>query len=128
MHPRTTKEEVSRFLARLPQGQRGVVRDLRRETTPATAETVLWKSLSYHRPNLGGRIKGAVCLITPKSDGIHLDFIHGVAIPDPAHLLRGEAKSKRFVLVRGVGDVDRANLKGLIAAAAEYDPCHPSVP
>jgi hypothetical protein len=117
--------EVKTFWARLPRQQREVVEALRLlvlQAASGAAESILWGSLSYHRPSFGGRIKGAVCLITPKADCIHLGFIHGASIPDPHRLLCGGGKAKRFVPVRSLADINREELRGLIHAAAEYDP------
>ncbi len=113
------------LLASLPRRQAqivGALRRLIRQTAPETTETVFWGSLSYHRADFGGRIKGAVCLITPRPDCVHLGFIHGSAIADPLHLLQGSGKAKRFVPILGVQDIDRRALSGLVRAAAEYDP------
>jgi hypothetical protein len=121
----TSTEKVADFLARVPPQQRQIVEALRRlilQVVPETAETVFWDSLSYHRTSFGGRIKGAVCLITPKAECVHLGFIHGASLADPHHLLRGSGKAKRFVPIRSVMDADRQVLGGLIKAAAAYDP------
>ena len=117
--------EVQAFLADLSPEQRRLVAALRlliRQTAPETDETILWHSLSYHRPNLGGRIKGAVCLITPRSGCVHLGFIHGSALSDPLRLLHGAGKAKRFVALRRITDIDQRALGDLVKAAAEYDP------
>lgn len=116
------------FLARLPEPQRKIARALRaliRQAVPEIAETVLWGSLSYHRPKIGGRVKGAVCLITPKPDAVHLAFIHGIALPDPAHLLRGTRRSKRLIPLRDIAEVKTRELAGLIEAAGKYIPGKP---
>lgn len=125
MRSKQTADEVRAFLARVPHEQRKIIATLRRivrRAAPEATESVLWESLSYHRANFGGRIKGAVCLITPKADGVHLCFIHGAAIADPHGLLRGERKAKRFVPIRSTGDIREAALTRLIKAAATYDP------
>jgi hypothetical protein len=113
------------FLARVSASQRPIITALRtliHEMVPESAETVLWDSLSYHRPNLGGRIKGAVCLITPTPDAVHLGFIHGAALADPENLLRGSLKSKRFVPIQKLSDIDKKSLGALIRAAGNYLP------
>ena len=116
---------VNGLLAKLPPDQFQIVVALRRlirKTTSGTEETVLWKSLSYHRPGLGGRIAGAVCLITPKADCVHLGFIRGAVLRDPHRLLRGTGKAKRFVPLRRIQEVHRAELQALIWAAAGHNP------
>ncbi len=125
MPTHSSATEVGIFLASLPRRQKqivGALRRLIRRIAPETTETVLWGSLSYHRPAFGGRIKGAVCLITPRPDCVHLGFVHGSAIADPVKLLRGSGKAKRFVPIWRVQDIDRPALSSVVRAAAEYDP------
>ena len=125
MRTRLTAEELKAFVAHLPPQHSKVVATLRRlihRAAPNAAETLLWDSLSYHRQTFGGRIKGAICLITPRLDCVHLGFIHGAAIADPDHLLRGAGKAKRFVPIRDVRDIDGQALSRLVKAAGEYDP------
>ena len=116
---------LKEFLDRLTPGQRRIITPLRRlirRAAPDAAETILWGSLSYHRPGFGGRIKGAVCLLTPKPDGVHLGFIHGAALADPKGLLRGSAKSKRVVVIRDCREIDAPTVEALVRAADRYDP------
>ena len=131
MSTQSSAVEVEIFLASLPRRQArivGALRRLIRQSAPETTETVLWGGLSYHRTEFGGRIKGAVCMITPRPDCVHLGFIHGSAIADPFHLLRGSGKAKRFVPILRVKDIDRQALSGLVRAAAKYDPRRESQP
>ena len=64
------------------------LRDVVRRTVPHAEESLLWGGLSYHRPQVGGRVKGAVCQIVVKRGQVRLDFIHGVRLADPCGLLR----------------------------------------
>ncbi|WP_158305478.1 DUF1801 domain-containing protein [Opitutus terrae] len=112
-------------MATLPPGQRKIAQALRRlvrETVPSATETVLWRSLSYHRPELRGRIKGAVCLITPKHTCVNLEFIHGARLPDPRRLLRGSGREKRFVQLYEEQTVDWVSLREFVVKAARYEP------
>ena len=85
------------FLRHLPPGTRGLVSALRavvRRNVPLAEESVLWGGLSYHRPEVGGRVKGAVCQIVVKGGAVRLDFIHGIRLKDPSRLLRGRLLDK----------------------------------
>lgn len=89
--------EVREFLRSLPPASRGVVSALRavvRRAVPDVEESVLWGGLSYHRPSVGGRVKGAVCLIGVKQGKVRLDFIHGVRLADPMRILKGQKRKK----------------------------------
>jgi hypothetical protein len=116
-----TRDELNAYFQSIPPDKRRLVRSLRalvRRTIPRTEETLLWGGLSYHRPEIGGRVKGAVCLIGIRDDRVELAFIHGVRLPDPRGLLRGTRKSKRSVPITKVADVRQAGLASLIREAA----------
>jgi hypothetical protein len=121
-----TDADLRSFLAPLSARERGLVRVLRRvirQTIPRAEESLLWGALSYHRPEVGGRVKGAVCLIVTRRGQVRLDFIHGIRLADPAGLLRGEGVSKRFVPIESVADAERRELAALLqtAAAVEFE-------
>ena len=121
----TPATDVHDFLDALPLHLREIVdalRDLVRDAAPETEESVLWNGLSYHVPEKGGRVKGAVCQVTPMSDYVHLGFIHGAFLEDTERLLRGDRKSKRQVPIRSSRDLPRAALHRLIRTAVEYHP------
>ena len=112
----------------LPAETRDVVRALRdvvRRAAPQAEESLLWGSLSYHRPAVGGRVKGAVCLVTAKHGRVRLEFIHGVRLPDPQGVLRGSLVSKRFVEIDTVADAKRPEIAALVREAAAFDPSGP---
>jgi len=89
-----------------------------REAAPEAEESVLWGGLSYHRPQVGGRVKGAVCQIVAKQGKVRLEFIHGVRLADPHGLLQGRRISKRFVPIGCPADAERPEVAALIRAAA----------
>lgn len=129
--PRTSRvseakpADVHEFLDKLAPDAREVVEALREviaHIIPAAAETVVWDALSYHRPWLGGRVKGAVCQIVAKHGLIRLDFIHGAAFADPHGLLQGTRLAKRFVPIPTVASAQRAEIADLIEQAARWDP------
>ena len=113
------------FLEDLPPQAARVVRALRqvvRRAVPQAEESLLWGGLSYHRPEVGGRVKGAVCQIVAKRGRVRLDFIHGIRLEDPARLLRGDRVSKRHVPVETVAEARRPAIVALIREAAALDP------
>ncbi len=119
------------FLDALPPATRRIVDELRRvigENAPAAEESLLWGSISYHRPVVGGRVKGAVCLITVKRGGVRLDFIHGVRLADPHGLLQGDGVSKRIVPVGSPDDARRPGVAALIREAALCPAAMPEKP
>jgi hypothetical protein len=116
---------VAAFLNALPPESRELVlalRDVVRRTVPHAEESLLWGSLSYHRPQVGGRVKGAVCQIVAKGGQVRMDFLHGIRLADPCGLLQGEGVSKRFVPIGAVADAERPEVTALIRQAAALDP------
>ncbi len=116
---------VAKFLNALPPATKELVSALRnviRRTALGAEESVLWGGLSYHRPHVGGRVKGAVCQIVVKGDRVRLDFIHGIRLADPSGLLQGDRASKRFVIIETVPDTERPEIIALVKQAAALDP------
>ena len=116
---------VEAFLDALPPDTRQLVLALRyvvRRTVPHAEESILWGNLSYHRPQVGGRVKGAVCQVVAKGGQVRLDFIHGIWLADPCGLLQGDRVSKRFVPIGVIEDAERPEVTALIRQAAALDP------
>jgi hypothetical protein len=116
---------VEAFLDALPPERRELflaLRDVVRRTVPHAEESLLWGSLSYHRPQVGGRVKGGVCQIVAKGGQVRLDFIHGIRLADPCGLLQGDGVSKRYVPIGTVADAERPEIVALIREAAALDP------
>ena len=116
---------VEGFLDALPRDTSQLVRalwDVVRRTVPQAEESLLWGGLSYHRPQVGGRVKGAVCQIVAKDGQVRLDFIHGIRLADPCRLLQGDRLSKRFIPIGTIADAERPEVAALIREAAALDP------
>lgn len=116
-----THADLKEYLDALPGEVRELVIALRkviRRRVPDAEESILWDGLSYHLPEVGGRVKGAVCQINAKRGQVRLDFIHGIHLPDPRGLLQGDQKSKRFVPINTIADAKRPEIVGLIREAA----------
>jgi hypothetical protein len=119
------QDDLNEFLDGLTGSQREIVvaaRNVVRRTISQAEESFAWGGLSYHRPEIGGRVKGAVCQITAKRGQVRLEFIHGVRLTDPQGLLQGDRKSKRFVPIGTATDAQRPEIVVLIQEAAEVDP------
>jgi hypothetical protein len=122
--PRKLEVELRGLLAKDSLTTRRIVAALRRvvrENASGTEESILWRGLSYHRPEVGGRVKGAVCQITWKRGRVRLEFIHGVRLADPHGLLRGACVSKRSMAIESTGDAARPEVAALIRLAAALD-------
>jgi hypothetical protein len=117
--------DLKAFLDALCPDTRQVVLALRkvvRRTVPHAEEFLVLGSLSYHRPQVGGRVKGAVCQIVVKGGQVRLGFVHGIRLPDPCGLLQGNRVSKRFIPIRTEADAERPEVAALIREAATLDP------
>ena len=63
------QSDIKSFLDTMPPTTRKIVSTLRkviRRTAPDAEESLLWGGMSYHRPKVGGRVKGSVCQIVVK--------------------------------------------------------------
>lgn len=112
------------FVDSLPPDTRKVVvalREVVQTTVPDAEESVLWGALSYHRPWIGGRIKGSVCQISFKAGEVRLEFVHGIRIVDRHKMLRGSRVSKRYVSVRTLAEARRPEIAELVAKASTLD-------
>lgn len=123
---RLTSAEIAEFLASQPTDIGDLVvalRDFVLRAAPAVDEAVRFHALCYFKPGRPfGAIGGNVCMITPKSDCVRLEFIHGAALPDSARVLQGAAKSKRHVELRRPDDIRPSLFRALIRAALTYEP------
>jgi hypothetical protein len=120
-HPaRLPMERIVAFLDDQPGQTAETVLQLRAlvlKAAPEATETLLWRGLSYHCAEAGGRVRGAVCQISIHEGGVRLSFIHGVRLPDPGALLRGGAKSKRFVALSSPAEIESLPLAELVRSA-----------
>jgi hypothetical protein len=122
-----SEADLTTFLDGLSAEATEVVLALRsvvRKTVPNAEESVAWGGLSFHRPQVGGRVKGTVCQIVVKGGQVRLDFIHGIRLNDPNGLLEGDRISKRFIPVATSADAERPEIVALIRQAAALDPTH----
>ena len=121
-----TPAEIAGFVAGLPCEVADLVVALREfvlRAAPTADEAVRFHALCYFKPGRPfGAIGGNVCMIAPKPDCVRLEFIHGAALPDPAGLLEGAAKAKRYVSVRRLDDIQAAPIRALIHAAIAHEP------
>ncbi len=121
-----TRPEIQTFLRELPPGVRALVEALRsvvREVAPEAEESILWGGLSYHPPQVGGRVKGTICQIGTKGGEVRLEFIHGVRIPDPDGILRGNRVSKRYIPIHSIAEARHPRVADLVrkAAAVQFE-------
>lgn len=113
-------EDLHAWLERHPPDARPIVLALRevvRRAAPDAEETIVWGCLSYHRPEIGGRVKGAVCQIVVRSGKVRLDFVHGVRLKSP--LLRGTGVAKRYVPIESEADAKRREISALVRASGK---------
>ncbi len=111
--------EADAFLAAYPDGVRELADAARKalaKALPGATEGVdkPAKMLSY---SYGPGYKGFVCTLLLSKTGVKLGIFRGSELPDPAGLMQGAGKVHRHVQLRTAADLERAELKGLLAAA-----------
>jgi hypothetical protein len=116
---------IERLLAHFPPHLVEVIlelRDLVFTVAPDAAEDIHPKGFTYYHPLRGGPVSAGICQIRLQRDQIRLAFVHGAFLPDPAHLLQGEAKAMRFVELKSFESAPWVELKALIEASSRFDP------
>jgi hypothetical protein len=117
--------EIETFLHHIPTDLQDIVLELRNviaSIAPDAVEVVRWGGLSYFHEGRGGIVSAGICQIGIQRDYVRLDFIHGIFLSDPKHLLIGTQKVKRFVKLTSYDDAPWDDLKQLIEESSRFDP------
>ena len=117
--------EIEAFLQRTPADLQDIVLELRNiiaSVAPDAVEVIRWGGLSYFHEGRGGIVSAGICQIGIHNDTIRLDFIHGIYLSDPKHLLVGNQKVKRFVKLKSFDNAPWDDLKQLIEESSRFDP------
>jgi hypothetical protein len=117
--------EVERYLENRPPELRDIVlqiRDLVLTVAPSATEVIRRRDILYYYAERGGPVSAGICLVSVQADHVRLAFIHGAFLPDPAGLLRGEPRYKRYVRLDTYDSTPWEAVQDLIAASASFDP------
>ena len=117
--------EIETFLQRTPTDLQDIVLELRNviaSVAPDAVEVIRWGGLSYFHEGRGGIVSAGICQIGIHKDYIRLDFIHGIFLSDPKHLLVGTQKVKRFIKLKSYDEAPWDDLKQLIEESSRFDP------
>jgi len=120
----TDHRHVDKYLHGRPPHVRDLIEGLREvvlSVAPKAVERLVWRELSYEKPP-GGAVKRGICQIGVRDGEVRLGFVHGAFLPDPAGMLRGAAKHKRYVPIRSLEDVRSPALRELIEASWRFEP------
>ena len=97
------------------------LRDLILSIAPNATEIIIWDALCYFKEREGGPIRANVCMIVFRKNQLCLDFIHGIWLPDPDHLLKGNQKSKRYVPIPHLEQSFKSQINELILASSDFN-------
>jgi hypothetical protein len=86
-----------------------------KEQLPKSMESVDSRG-PYVSYGYGPGYKGIVAYLTISKSGVKVGIAYGRSVPDPHHLLEGEGKSARHVVIRTAEDLEVAGLAPLFAA------------
>ncbi len=117
--------EIEIFLQRIPADLQDIVLEIRNIVTsvaPDAVEVVRWGGISYFHEGRGGIVSAGICQIGLHNDFIRLDFIHGIFLSDPKHLLAGNQKVKRFVRLKSFDEAPWEDIRQLIKESSHFDP------
>ena len=123
--PRLSRAALAQHLrAELPAVRRTVLA-MRRAVlaaAPGAAEAIKFHVLAYYHDGAFFKsIGGNICMIEIKKNKVILSFIRGSDLPDPAGLLYGSGKHKRFVDIPDAAFTTRPEIAALIRAAAAQE-------
>lgn len=113
---RGKSKEVDDFLLKLEPPHHEVARALREiifEAEPDISEGMKWGRPVYVKG-------GSICSIDTAKDHVSLVFFEGACLKDPANLLMGAGENYRYVKVGKTKDIQREELKALIADAVRF--------
>jgi hypothetical protein len=117
--------EIETFLQHTSPDLQDIVLELRNVifcVAPDAVEVIRWGGLSYFHEGRGGIVSAGICQIGIHSGYVRLDFIHGIFLSDPKHLLEGAQKVKRFVRLKTFDEAPWDDLKQLIEGSSRFDP------
>jgi len=126
MPTRLNAAALARHLLGNEPATRRTVRALRNAilaVAPDAAEAIKFHMLCYyHADAFFGSIGGNICMIEIKKGLVLLSFIHGALLPDPAGILFGKGKSKRFARIADPAVAASDRVADLVRASAELRP------
>jgi hypothetical protein len=113
-HRPATPEEILDAHTRPIRELAGSLRKLIKATVPEAEERAYpgWHGIGYRHPEVG-----YFAAIFPERDLVKLGLEHGVELPDPQGLLRGEGKRVRYVILSEAKAVPKAAIRALLQAA-----------
>jgi len=98
------------------------VRDLVFDAVPTACEWSKMGGVGFFLEENSSSLKGMICHMTAEYDRVMIGFIFGAFMDDPAGLLEGNQKAKRYLILREYETIPWQSVKGLICSAAEIDP------
>lgn len=122
---RMGSHQLKHFLDRYPVEVQEIFQGVREcvfSAVPSAWEKPKMDGMAYYLAEDSTPLQGMICHALPKADRVEIGFIFGAFLPDPAGLLHGTQKAKRFAVIREYDRVDWAALEALMRASAEVDP------
>jgi len=116
------RSALAAFCNSLSETSRSIVVEadrLIRSLNPAVLQ-ILWG----HQRTIGygigpKKMSEHYCYLDVYDQHVNLEFNHGVALPDPEHLLKGSGARFRSLRLDSAADLDHPGLRTLLLAAAE---------
>jgi hypothetical protein len=112
-------EEIVSFLAQFDEAvfnNAALLRDVLLANLPAVIEQ-LDKPARMIAYCYGQKYAEMICMMIPSKKGLKLSFYQGTSLPDPAHLLEGNAKLTRYIEISSGKLVRSAALKKIIRSS-----------
>lgn len=98
------------------------LRNVIASVAPEVTEMIQWKGISYFDAARGGTVSAGICQVHIVDGKVRLGFIHGAFLRDPAHLLTGRRKVKRYLEIESYESAPWEDIQALIKESSEFDP------
>ena len=89
---------------------------------PDATTAIRREGISYYDEARGGPVSAGICQTLIREGRVFLAFNHGAFLPDPAGMLEGDRKAKRFVRIESFDQAPWEYLENLIRASNRFDP------
>ena len=89
---------------------------------PKCHECIKWNSISFQKTCPAGAVKESICQLSPLDDCVELSFVHGSFLEDPAKLLKGKCKYKRYIRLKDASLIRDKAISALIKTSQRFDP------
>ncbi len=88
---------------------------------PDPQEQLRWSAIAFDKPHAKASVKDNICYLRPRSKCVEIGFGLGVFLKDPAQLLRGNGRYKRFIPITTMKAYPGEAIRDLVLQSSAFD-------